>query len=253
MKNISVIFVLVLVISACGSIQDEFKEKNEEQTFSLRTDRLTVEEKKLLQSNKIEIDYFYQTFADILISEIRCNSKLKGYNRDSINGIIFCGKAIQLEEIITLRNQLNGMGLVLEVSLDRMIYTRYKEFEFPGFTDKTELENLDKNYYKIYEKKKGISFVEQISYFQKDKTELIAFYKLISEKYDGFPLWADGEENLLYVPNNKSDELVQAIYDFKDFVSPKAYGIENGWYTKESLLNGIRQRLPIIDFGFYDQ
>jgi len=226
--------------------------KNQKNTNPpLKNYKLSTKEKMLIEAIGLSEKQFLKSFNDLILSEILPNSKEKGVYRDSINGIIFCGKKIELDHYLSMRKEFEKKGLVLEVSIDVMFYYRYPEFKFPNF-DKETIENIPKNYYKIYEKDKGLHFTEQCYYVKVDKTELEEFYGIIVNKYNGFAIWADNEENLLYVPNNKSSELINLIYNFRDNISPKKYGIENGWYTEEGLKNDIKERLPLIDFGFYE-
>jgi hypothetical protein len=225
---------------------------SEKQVYTMRQSELTPSEASLIGSINIDQSYFFEVFRDVLISEILCNSRMKGQHRDSISGVIFCGKKIELEKVLQLRKEFGKLGLILEVSVDEMINRRYNEFSFPVFSDKKLLLDIDKNYYKIYPKKDRLNFIDQVSYVRDDKPELIEFYNIIVNKFNGFPIWADGEENLLYLPESYSDELVEAIYQFNDSAYPKGPGIEKGWYTKESLLKGYKDRLPLVDLGFYE-
>lgn len=238
--------LLAIFISNCGVSKNQIK-----MNYSLRNNYLSKDEITLVESINLETSAFDNIFKDILLSEIIHNSKERGFNRDNINGLIFCGKKIELNDYLELRERFARKGLVIEVTLDEMIYYRFKDFKFP-YIEENVLKNISKNYYKIYEKSQGLSFTEQCYYVENDKTELNIFYNTIVQKYKGFAIWADYDENLLYVPNNKSDELINLIYNFRDKVYPKKYGIDNGWYTEKSLKDDIKEKLPFIDFGFYE-
>ncbi len=134
-----------------------------------------------------------------------------------------------------------------------MIYTRFIDFEFPFYKQNQEkLIDITKNYYKIYPTVDKIDFVEQTQFPLTDKSKLKEFYNKLIYEYECSVFWQDGNENILYCKSLKTSEVVNLIYEFRDFIYPKKYGIENGFYTEESLKQEILDKLPIIEICFYE-
>ncbi|WP_258098920.1 hypothetical protein [Marinoscillum pacificum] len=220
--------------------------------YKHRLEGLYQVEIDLISSLEISEDYFYQLFGDIVLSEVLPNSINVGkYQRETSSGILFCGEKIDLNQILEIKTELAKLNLVFECSFDEMLNSRYIDFEFPEFSDRDLLIEINKNYYKIYPIKDRVEFYTQVQFPNRDKSPLKRFCDSLAITYGAFPLWADGKENLLYCPMENSDDLVDLVYNFKDLIYPKEHGILNGWYTEQSLKEDIKSRLPLIDFGFY--
>ncbi len=217
--------------------------------YTYRTTKLNEEELKLINSIGISNEEFENLFDDILMSEVSHNSYPKGEYADKVNGIIFCGKKIELDEVLNLRKLFFDRGLVFEASISIYIHSRIKEFDFPS--TKVNIHEVKKNYYKIYARKEGLSFIQQVNCMHDDKSELEIFYKKLQDEFQGFAIWADYEENLFYTNSDKIESLLDDIYKIQDYYHPKQNGIENGWYTKDSILEEYKKKLPIIEMCFY--
>lgn len=222
--------------------------------FYFRSPKLNTAEIELLNENKIPENTFLVLFDSIVLSEIKPNSiKESRRRRMPANGIIFCGKKIENIELLDLKEKLLDHGFELQATVDEMITSRFIDFEFPFYKEKeNELLEISKNYYKIFPKKDAVDFVEQVQFPLVDKSELSNFYERLTKDYHCLLLWADGNENILYYPCGKSDELVNTIYEFRDKISPKKESIEKGFYTEASLKQEILNYLPLVSISFYE-
>lgn len=221
--------------------------------FNYRNSVLNEVERELLLQNNIDEIKFIEIFKNLIISEIIQNSiKESRTSRTETFGIIFCGKKIGLEKFEEIKNELAIQNLTLEVSFNEFLYDRFKDFEFPFYSNRDEILRTPKIIYKIYPTNKKCDFIEQVQFPLVDKTSLRNFYNKITEEFGAEVLWADGNENLLYATRGDKEKLGEIMYDFYNLIYPKEYGIENGFYTKESLIQGYMDGMPLIALNFYE-
>ena len=248
MKQLTTLLTLIILLFGCSSIN---KKKAENMDYKFRDLKLEQNEIQLIESLSLKREKFYSLFSNIIISEIQKNSiKKDKKNRSPINGILFCGKKIDFEEISNLTKTLSSNNLILEVSINELS-ERYFDFKFPFYPNKDEVVDIKKQYYKIYKKDDMKDFITQIEYHQDDKTLISKVYNEWVEKINVKPIWADQNENVLYCPLELNDNVINIIYQGRlEYVESVKVNLEKKWVTEESLKESIRKDFPKIDFYF---
>ena len=248
MKQLTTLLTLIILLFGCSSIN---KKKAENMDYKFRDLKLEQNEIQLIESLSLKREKFYSLFSNIIISEIQKNSiKKDKKNRSPINGILFCGKKIDFEEISNLTKTLSSNNLILEVSINELS-ERYFDFKFPFYPNKDEVVDIKKQYYKIYKKDDMKDFITQIEYHQDDKTLISKVYNEWVEKINVKPIWADQNENVLYCPLKLNDNVINIIYQGRlEYVESVKVNLEKKWVTEESLKESIRKDFPKIDFYF---
>ena len=241
--------ILLLFIISCANINNG---KMKQLDYKYRNAKLNSNEIDLIESTGLNIDKFNTIFNDIIISELKTNSIKLGKNkRDSISGILFCGKVIEHKKVLDLRNELSKKYLILEVSLNELS-DRFFDFEFPFYKKKEDVIDIKKQYYKIYKKTQIIDFIEQIEYSQDDKTIITKVYNNWVKEINVFPIWADQNENVLFCPMNQNDEIIDIIYKGQvEYLESAKVNLEKGWVTEKSMKEEIIKKFPKIDFWYY--
>ena len=220
--------------------------------YKYRNAQLNSNEIDLVKSTGLNINQFNLLFNNIIISELKTNSIKLGKNkRDSISGILFCGKVVEYKKVLDLRNELSKKNLILEVSLNELS-NRFFDFEFPFYEKKEDVTDIKKQYYKIYKKTQIIDFIEQIEYSQNDNTIIKKVYNNWVKEINVFPIWADQNENVLFCPLKLNDEIIDIIYKGQvEYLESAKVNLQKGWVTEKSMKEEIIKKFPKIDFWYY--